>query len=272
MVLFDSHAHYDDERFNERFEGGTNAALEYVHREGICGIINVGSSLESSMRSVELAGSFDYVWAAVGVHPSDAQRLGLLRLGEAVNIIRALAARGRVVAIGEIGYDFHYDETDRDCQTEYFIAQLELARELSLPVIIHTRDAMGVTLEVLARYPDVTGVMHSFSGSAETARELCERGWYISFSGPVTYKNAVKVKEAAVAVPGDRILVETDSPYLPPVPHRGEMNHSGYMHYTLEALAELRHESPEELARQTVENTRRLFSIPESGGKSCPQE
>lgn len=178
-------------------------------------------------------------------------------------MLRTLAARERVVAIGEIGYDFHYDETDRDCQTEYFIAQLELARELSLPVIIHTRDAMGVTLEVLSRYPDVTGVMHSFSGSAETAGELCERGWYISFSGPVTYKNAVKVKEAAVAVPSDRILVETDSPYLPPVPHRGEMNHSGYMHYTLEALAELRHESPEELARQTVENTRRLFSIPE---------
>lgn len=261
MILFDSHAHYDDERFEERFDGGTRGALEAVHRDGICGVLNVGTNPENSAVSVRLAAEFDFVWAAVGVHPSDAQRLGLRRLAEAINRTRALAADKKVVAVGEIGFDFHYDEIDRECQTEYFTAQLELARELKLPVIIHTRDAMGITLDTLARYPDVTGVMHSFSGSAEVARQLCDRGWYISFSGTVTYKNAVHVKEAAAVVPEDRLLVETDSPYLPPVPHRGEMNHSGYMHHTLEAVAAIRNISPDELAKKTVENTRRLFGI-----------
>ena len=128
-------------------------------------------------------------------------------------------------------------------------------------IIIHTRDAMGDTLDILARYLDVTGVMHSYSGSAEVARQLCDKGWYISFSGPVTYKNAAKVKEAAAIVPEDRILVETDSPYLPPVPHRGKMNYSGYMHYICEAVAAIRGKSPEDMAAVTVTNTCRLFGI-----------
>ena len=261
MHLFDSHAHYDDERFEEEFEGGTRGALETVYKEGICGVLNVGANLDSSANSVRLAGEFDHVWAAVGIHPSDAQRIGIDRLEEALNVIRTLAAKPKVVAIGEIGLDYHYDDIDKDCQSAYFAAQMELARELKLPVIIHTRDAMGDTLDLLARYPDVTGVMHSFSGSAEVARQLCDKGWYISFSGPVTYKNAAKVKEAAAIVPEDRILVETDSPYLPPVPHRGKMNYSGYMHYTLEAVADIRRKTPEDMAAITVANTCRLFNI-----------
>ncbi|MBR5312177.1 MAG: TatD family hydrolase [Clostridia bacterium] len=261
LRLFDSHAHYDDERFEEEFEGGTRGALETVYNEGICGVLNVGANLDSSANSVRLAEQFSHVWAAVGVHPSDAQRLGMDRLNEAVDTIRTLAAQKKVVAVGEIGLDYHYDEIDKDCQAAYFAAQMELARELKLPVIIHTRDAMGDTLDLLARYPDVTGVMHSYSGSAEVARQLSDKGWYISFSGPVTYKNAAKVKEAAAIVPEDRILVETDSPYLPPVPYRGKMNYSGYMHYTLEAVAAIREKTPEDMAAITVANTCRLFGI-----------
>lgn len=261
LKLFDSHAHYDDERFEEEFEGGTCGALETVYNEGVCGVLNVGANLDSSANSVRLAAQFAHVWAAVGVHPSDAQRLGMDRLDEAIDTIRTLAAQPKVVSVGEIGLDYHYDEIDKDCQAAYFAAQMELARELKLPVIIHTRDAMGDTLDLLARYPDVTGVMHSYSGSAEVARQLCDKGWYISFSGPVTYKNAAKVKEAAAIVPEDRILVETDSPYLPPVPHRGKMNYSGYMHYTLEAVADIRNKTPEDMAAITVANTCRLFGI-----------
>jgi TatD DNase family protein len=261
LKLFDSHAHYDDERFEEEFEGGTCGALETVYNEGVCGVLNVGANLDSSANSVRLAAQFAHVWAAVGVHPSDAQRLGMDRLDEAIGTIRTLAAQKKVVAVGEIGLDYHYDEIDKDCQAAYFAAQMGLARELKLPVIIHTRDAMGDTLDLLARYPDVTGVMHSYSGSAEVARQLCDKGWYISFSGPVTYKNAAKVKEAAAIVPEDRILVETDSPYLPPVPHRGKMNYSGYMHYTLEAVADIRNKTPEDMAAITVANTCRLFGI-----------
>lgn len=261
LRLFDSHAHYDDDRFEEEFEGGTRGALETVYNEGICGVLNVGANLDSSANSVRLAAEFAHVWAAVGVHPSDAQRLGMDRLNEAIDTIRDLAAQPKVVAVGEIGLDYHYDEIDKDCQSAYFAAQMELARELKLPVIIHTRDAMGDTLDLLARYPDVTGVMHSYSGSAEVARQLCDKGWYISFSGPVTYKNAAKVKEAAAIVPEDRILVETDSPYLPPVPHRGKMNYSGYMHHTLEAVADIRGKTPEDMAAITVANTCRLFGI-----------
>lgn len=261
MLLFDSHAHYDDDRFEEEFEGGTRGALEKIRTEGICGVLNVGANLDSSANSVRLAGEFPHVWAAVGVHPSDAERYGVGRLSEVLEELRRLAAQPKVVAIGEIGLDYHYDDIDRECQAAYFAAQMELARERRLPVVIHTRDAMGDTLDLLAKYPDVTGVMHSYSGSAEVARQLCDKGWYISFSGPVTYKNAAKVKEAAAIVPEDRILVETDCPYLPPVPHRGEMNWSGYMHYTLEAVADIRGKAPEDMADITVNNTRRLFGI-----------
>jgi TatD DNase family protein len=175
--------------------------------------------------------------------------------------IEELAGGSRVVAIGEIGLDYHYDIIDKEVQAKFFEAQLELAEKLSLPVVIHTRDAMGDTLEILSRHPNVRGVMHSFSGSAEVALELTKKGWYISFSGPVTYKNAVKVKEAAAVVPADRILIETDCPYLPPVPHRGELNYSGYMKHTAEAVADIREVSLDEIARITWKNACRLFGL-----------
>ncbi len=257
--LFDSHAHYDDERFAAEFDGGTHGALTKAYAEGVHAIVNVGANIKSSENSVALAEKYSFVWAAVGIHPSDAQRI--TDPAAALRRIEELAASERVRAIGEIGLDYHYDDTDRETQAFFFRAQLELAGRLNLPVIIHTRDAMGDTLDILREHPDVLGVMHSFSGSAEVAAELSKKGWYISFSGPVTYKNAAKVKEAAAIVPQDRILIETDCPYLPPVPHRGELNYSGYMKHTCAAVAEIRACSFEEMAKATHENAMRLFGI-----------
>ncbi len=263
LRLFDSHAHYDDKRFEKEFEGGTHGAIKAAHDQGVCGIINVGANLASSAGSVSLAEKYDFIWAAVGIHPSDSQEIGIDEMDEALRCLRELAARSKVVAIGEIGFDYHYDDTDRSCQAKYFDAQLTLAEEVGLSVIIHSRDAMGDTLEMISRHPAARGVMHSFSGSAEVARQLCDKGWYVSFSGPVTYKNANKVKEAAAIVPENRLLIETDCPYLPPVPHRGELNYSGYMHYTCEVVAAIRGASPEYIAEATLQNACRLFRIEE---------
>ena len=257
--LFDSHAHYDDDRFAEEFEGGCDGALRKAYSEGVRAIINVGSNLQSSANSVNLSEKYDFVWATVGIHPSDAQRVD--DYDAALSRIEELAGGSRVVAIGEIGLDYHYDIVDKEVQAKFFEAQLELAEKLSLPVVIHTRDAMGDTLDILSRHPNVRGVMHSFSGSAEVATELTKKGWYISFSGPVTYKNAVKVKEAAAVVPADKILIETDCPDLPPVPHRGELNHSMYIKHTAQAVADIREVSLDEIARITWENACRLFGL-----------
>lgn len=261
LSLFDAHAHYDDHRFAAEYAGGTDRAIADAHDAGICGIVNVGANLQSSRNSVELSGKYDFIYASVGIHPSDGDELGIDALSEAMLEIRKLAAHDKVVAIGEIGLDYHYDGTNRECQAAYFRAQMELAGELSLPVIIHSRDAMGDTLSILSEYPSVTGVMHSFSGSAEIARQLCDKGWYISFSGPLTYRNAVHPKKAAAVIPEDRIMIETDCPYLPPVPHRGELNSSIYLHYTCEAAAAIRGVSPERIADITVANAKRFYRI-----------
>ncbi len=261
LGLFDSHAHYDDERFVEEFEGGTDGAIEKAVSEGVVGIINVGSNIETSENSIALAEKYSFIYAVVGIHPSDAQRLPSDKIESALYRVEELAKHEKVVAIGEIGLDYHYDYLDKERQAYFFDAQMQIARRVGLPVVIHTRDAFGDTLDILNRHPDVTGVMHSYSGSAESARQLCEKGWYISFSGPVTYKNANKVKEAAAVVPSDKILIETDCPYLPPVPHRGELNYSGYMKFTCEAVANIRGISIEDAARITRENACRFFNI-----------
>ncbi|MBE6541414.1 MAG: TatD family deoxyribonuclease [Ruminococcaceae bacterium] len=261
MFLFDSHAHYDDHRFEEEFNGGTHGAIMKAHSEGVAWIVNVGSSLASSERSVALAEKYDFIYAAVGIHPSDAQRVPANEIDRTLYEIEKMASHEKVRAIGEIGFDYHWDGTDYERQAYFFDAQMEIARRVSLPVVIHTRDAMGDTLDLLSRHPDVLGVLHSFSGSAETARQLSAKGWYISFSGPVTYKNANKVKEAAVIVPEDKILIETDSPYLPPVPHRGEMNYSGYIKHTCQAVADIRGKQFDEMAEITTSNAKRFFAI-----------
>ncbi len=260
-TLFDSHAHYDDHRFDEEFEGGTHGALRHVHEAGVSHIVNVGASLTSSANSVSLAEMYDFVYATVGIHPYDAQEVPAAEVGRALYRIEEMAKHEKVRAIGEIGLDYHYDEINTERQAYFFEAQLAIAQRLSLPVVIHSRDAQGDTLAMLAKHPETLGVLHSFSGSAEVARQLSSKGWYISFSGPVTYKNAVKVKEAAAVVPDDKILIETDCPYLPPVPHRGELNHSGYLKYTCQVVADLRGRTFEEMAALTSRNAMTFFGI-----------
>jgi TatD DNase family protein len=262
--LFDSHAHYYDGRF-DTVEGGADALLEALFAGDVCGIVNVGTDLENSRTVIGSAARYAAMYAAVGIHPSDGQ--AYRDIPAAVAELRALLgdAQGRrerkIVALGEIGLDYHYEDTDKPHQAAFFEAQLQLAEELDLPVIIHDREAHGDCFDAVCRHPSVCGVFHSYSGSAEMARDLVRRGWYISFSGVVTFKNAPKVREAVAAVPLDRILIETDAPYLAPVPHRGQMNHSGLSRYTAAAVAEVKGISTDEAIRITAENARRLFQI-----------
>lgn len=261
ITLFDSHAHYDDERFASEFEGGTDGAIRAAYESGICGIINVGSNIRTSRNSIALSEKYSFIKAAAGIHPSDAQHIVRGEENAALDEIERLLSHPNTVALGEIGLDYHYDDTDETCQKNFFDAQLSLAEKRNVPVIIHDRDAHGDVFDMISCHRNVSGVFHSYSGSAEMARQLVNRGWYLSFSGPITYKNAVKVREAAAIVPKDRVLVETDSPYLPPVPHRGKINYSGYLHFTAEALAGVMGISMEEVSALTVENTCRLFRM-----------
>ena len=254
MRLFDTHAHYDSGAFNaDRLE-----VLASMPEKGVELILNPGCDLASSQTAVELAERFPFVYAAVGVHPSDCEGFS----GETADTLKALAAHPKVRAVGEIGLDYHWEENPpRDLQREVFRAQMALAEELDLPVIVHDRDAHRDSLEIVRAFPGVRGVFHCFSGSAEMARELVERGWMISFTGVLTYSNARRAVEAAAAVPLDRLMIETDSPYMAPVPYRGKRNHSGYVRYVCERLAELKGVSFEECARITMENGKRFFGI-----------
>lgn len=261
LRIFDIHAHYNDSRFEEEYPGGAEAAVEASLRAGVEKIINVGSSLKSSVESLELAHRYDFIYAAVGIHPCDAQEIQADELERSLYRVEELAKDDRVTAIGEIGYDYHYDGTDYERQKYFFDAQLEIAERLGLPVQIHSRDAMGDTLEMLSRHPDALCVLHGYSGSAETARELTKAGRYISLGGPVTYKNARHPKETAASVPDSMYFVETDCPYLPPVPHRGEINISGYLTFTCEQIAVLRGTDAETAAEQAYKNACRVFGI-----------
>lgn len=259
--LFDTHAHYFDNRFSE--EGvDVDALLKDIFDGGVEYIINVGTNNDNSLLATEQAKKYGGMYAAAGIHPSDCYYLDdidaeMKRLCDLLDH----AKENKIVAIGEIGFDYHWEETDKVKQKEYFSRQMEEAKKRGLPVIIHDRDAHGDCFDMIRAYPDVTGVMHSFSGSAESARELVKRGWYISFSGTLTFKNAARVREAAAAVPPERILIETDCPYLAPHPHRGEINHSGYIRFTAEAVADVFGISFDEAVRLTSENAKRLFKI-----------
>ena len=262
MKYFDSHAHYWDARFTEN-EKTPDQLIGGLLSCDIAGIVNVGTSPETSRLAKEQAERFVGMEYAAGIHPTDAQGLSC-GLDEAIAEIRAFfrSTDGkRPVALGEIGLDYHYEDTDKELQAAFFDAQLSLAEELNVPVIVHDRDAHADVFDAILRHPRATGVMHSFSGSPEMAREYARRGWYISFSGTVSFKNASKVVEAAAAVPDDRILIETDAPYLAPHPYRGQRNDSGFLKYTNEALAAARGVSPEETARLTLENAKRVFGI-----------
>ena len=261
MEYFDSHAHYNDGRFAEEYPGGANAAIRDAYDLGIRYILNAGTNPETSRESIALAEQYPFMYAAVGLHPEDAMHIPDSDIPRVLDDIRSLAAQAKVVAIGEIGLDYHWDPDGRDRQIRLFDAQLSMAEELSLPVIVHDRDAHGDAFDTVRAHPNVRGVFHSFSGSAEMARQLSMLGWYISFSGTISYKNAAKVREAAAAVPHDRLLVETDAPYLAPVPHRGKINYSGYVADTARALADAIGLSEEETVRLTTENAKNLFGI-----------
>lgn len=256
---FDSHAHYDDEKFSPQERDSLLAGLFATN---VAAIIGAAVNLKSASSQLAFAEAYPHFYAAVGIHPENINDEGALSLPNTLDELRRLAAHPKVKAIGEIGLDYYWESNPpRAVQREWFDAQLLLAEELDLPVIIHDREAHGDVFDMLSAHPKVTGVLHSCSASAEMALQLVRKGWYISFSGVITYKNAARVAEVVKVIPDDRILVETDSPYLSPVPMRGKRNDSGNVAYTGIKAAELRGADPEQFARQTIENTKRLFRI-----------
>lgn len=252
-VYFDTHAHYDA----DAFDGDRMSLLPELYENGVELIINPGCDAKSSRMAIELAERFPFVYAAVGIHPEE---LSGMAEGD-FELIKCLAGHEKCVAIGEIGLDYYWDPEHREEQKALFARQLELALDLKLPVIIHDREAHADTLEVIGRYSGLRGVFHCYSGSAEMAKELIKRGWYIGFDGPITFKNARKNIEVLELCPLERILIETDSPYLTPVPKRGRRNNSKNLCYIAEKLAELKGISTEDAARITLENGRKLFDI-----------
>ncbi len=259
MKLFDTHAHCDDARYEAEYEGGTDKVICDSFNKGVANIINIGTCLENSRVSIELAHRYEGVYASCGIHPSEV--LEYDDVDKVICELEELLKDEKCVAIGEIGLDYHYDDIPREPQIVYFEKQMALAEKLGVPVIIHDREAHGDCLEIIKKFSAVKGVFHSFSGSAEMARELVLLGWYISFSGTVTFKNARVPKEACVVVPEDRLLIETDAPYLSPTPHRGELNKPYNVHHTCEEIARLRGVDPEYIAKITMENAKRLFGI-----------
>jgi TatD DNase family protein len=253
-MFFDTHAHYDDPAFDmDRAD-----VLSSLKDAQISLVMNPGSDLASSRASVQLAETYDFVYAAVGVHPHEAKEM---REGD-LETLRTLAAHPKVKAIGEIGLDYYYDHSPRDVQQQRLREQMALAEECKLPVIIHDRDAHGDCFDVVRSFPNVTGVYHCYSGSLEMAKQLLDLGWYLSFNGAITFKNARKALEVISYMPLDRLMLETDSPYLSPVPFRGKRNDSRRVPIVAETIAALRQMPVEEVAKITTENGKRFFRIP----------
>ncbi len=255
-MFFDSHAHLDDRKYNQ----DRHQTLIRARENGVSLIINVGCNIPSSRRSVSLAGKYDFIFAAVGIHPHDAAEAGENYLEE----LRRLAVNPKVVAIGEMGLDYYRNLSPREIQQEMFRQQIRLAINLGKPIIVHDRDAHGDIMNILKEESAVTagGVLHCFSGSLEMAKECVKMGFYISIAGPVTFHNANKLQHIAVEIPLDRLLIETDAPYLTPEPHRGKRNEPAYVVHTGTRIAELRGIPVQELAAVTADNAKRLFRIP----------
>ena len=255
MLLFDTHAHYDDAQFDPDRE----ELLAALPENGVGLVVNPGCDIPTSQKALALAERFPHVYAAVGYHPENCGPY----VPEDLDTLRSLAAHPKAVAIGEIGLDYYWEENPpRELQQQVFRAQLQLAQELDLPVIVHDREAHGDSLSIIREFPNLRGVFHCFSGSAEMAKELVKLGWMISFTGVLTYKNARKALEAAEAVPLEHLMIETDSPYMAPVPNRGKRNDSRNVSFICQKLAEVKGVSPEDCARITMENGKRFFRIP----------
>ena len=259
MKITDIHAHYDD----EKFEGKEKELLAELFSGNVETIIGAATKLETSENQIKLAESFEGFYASVGIHPENADDSA--KIEYTVKELEKMLSHPKVVAIGEIGLDYYWEDyPPREVQKKYFEAQIELAMKHGYPVVVHDREAHGDCLEIARKYKGVKGVFHSFSGSAEMAKELVSLGWYISFSGVVTFKNARKTVEAAEVVPLDRILTETDAPYLTPHPFRGTRNSSAYVSYIVEKLAEIKGISADEMAQTVAQNARKLFFAKET--------
>jgi len=250
-MLFDTHAHLDDRAFN----GDRAQLLEGLKDQGL--IMNPGCSLESSKNAIAIAEQYDFVYAAVGSHPDAADEVNEAVIAQ----YRELCTHPKVKAIGEIGIDYHYEDIPRELQLKAFRMQMELAREVKLPAIVHEREAHEDGMAVVREFPDVGGVFHCYSGSLEMAKELVRKGWYIGFTGVLTFKNARKALEVAAGIPLDRIVIETDCPYMAPEPFRGKRNHPGYIYRMAEKLAELWNMPVEQVQAITTENGKQLYRI-----------
>lgn len=254
-MIFDSHAHYDDESFEEDREN----VIKELKDNNIVGVLNCGSSIEGARYSAKLAKEYDFFYAAVGIHPEFADKFDEGTVNELKTLVNE---NNKVRAIGEIGLDYYYEENPpREIQKTAFIRQMELARELKLPVVIHDRDAHEDTLNIMKQFPEVKGEVHCFSGSPEFARECLKLGYYIGFTGVITFKNAKKLVEVAKIVPLDRILVETDCPYMAPEPYRGKRNRSEYIEYIINRISDIKGINTEELTRNTIFNAKNLLNL-----------
>ncbi len=253
-MLFDTHAHMDDHAFDDDRE----QLLENFSNQNIALLMNPGCSLETSKAASELSKHYNFIYAAVGSHPDSADEVN----DEVIGIYRMMCRQNpKIKAIGEIGLDYHYEDVPREIQQRAFRMQMKLAQELNLPVIVHEREAHEDGMNIVREFPDVKGVFHCFSGSAEMAKWLVERGWYIGFTGVLTFKNARKVIEVAKSVPLDRIVIETDCPYMSPEPFRGQRNDPGKIYRMAEKLAEIREISLKEAEDVTMKNGRQLYHL-----------
>ena len=255
VPIFDTHAHYNDEVFDEDRE----SLLARLPEEGIARVVNVGADPESSRKTMELAEKYDFIYGTVGVHPSETEEL----TEDELNELKALCSHPKCVAVGEIGLDYYWKEPDPDIQKKWFVRQLDMARELSLPMVIHSRDAAKDTVDIMTaeHAGDIGGVVHCYSYSKETAQIFLDMGFYIGIGGVLTFRNGKKLKEAAEYIPMDRIVLETDCPYLAPEPNRGKRNDSLNIPYVTAELARIKGISEEEVRRAAWENSHRLYHM-----------
>lgn len=256
-MIFDTHAHFDDERFNE----DRDELFENMQNSGVAGIVNVGATLQGCYDSVDLSMKYPFVYSAVGIHPNEV--LILEENEDNFSRLKEMAVKEKVVAIGEIGLDYYWDEPDREIQKKWFRRQIGLAKELGKPINVHSRDAAADTLSIIKQEEakKVGGIIHCFSYGVEIAREYIDLGFYLGIGGVVTFKNSKKLKEVVDFLPTDRIVVETDSPYLSPEPFRGTRNNSEKIRYVLESIAQIKGLTYEEIEEITYDNALRVYGI-----------